>query len=181
MNNAASKKNVKTTYSYIFCVDGVLLRKISITFLEHRKNNGNLSRRIHSQIKSLFYRRSRITFAFSAEIRKQNTFSDVAHTKIKSVSCFRPKPWTTPGLSLAIKALRNFVYKQMDVDVKLAPTGDLNLLVKLQGHSPDVEKGRPINFNLNVSENLPALMESLKASDNFSKRVQQRLSKQPVN
>ena len=90
-------------------------------------------------------------------------------------------PDATPGLALAIKALRNFEYRQMDVDVKLVPAGDLDLLVKLQGHSPDVEEGRPINFNLNVSENLPALIESLQASDTFSKRVQQRLSKQPVN
>jgi len=90
-------------------------------------------------------------------------------------------PEASPGLSLAIKALRNFIYRQMDVDVNLVPNGDLNLLVKLQGHSPEVEKGRPINFKLNVSENLPALLESLQASDTFSKRVQQRLSKQPVN
>lgn len=85
-------------------------------------------------------------------------------------------PDTNPGLSLAIKALRNFVYRQMEVDVKLVPEGDLNLLVTLQGFSPDVEGGRPINFNLNVSENLPALMESLQASETFSQRIQQRLS-----
>ncbi|MFT4712229.1 MAG: hypothetical protein ACI8W1_000707 [Candidatus Azotimanducaceae bacterium] len=85
-------------------------------------------------------------------------------------------PETNPGLSLAIKALRNFVYREMDIDVNLLPEGDLNLLVKLQGYSPDVEKGRPINFNLNVSENLPALIESLQASETFSERIQQRLS-----
>jgi hypothetical protein len=85
-------------------------------------------------------------------------------------------PETNPGLSLAIKALRNFVYREMEIDVNLVPEGDLKLLVKLEGYSPDVENGRAINFNLNVSENLPALIESLQASDTFSERIQQRLS-----
>lgn len=65
--------------------------------------------------------------------------------------------------------------------MKLVPTGDLNLLVALQGSSPDVVDRRSINLNLNVSENLPALMESLQASEAFSKRIQQQLSHQPVN
>ncbi len=86
-------------------------------------------------------------------------------------------PATNPALDLAVRALRNFQYSKMDVEVNLSPAGALGLLVKLQGRSPDVEQGRPIHFNLNVSEDIPALLESLRASEEMTDRIQQRLSR----
>ncbi len=82
-----------------------------------------------------------------------------------------------PGLDLAIQALRNFQYESLNADVDYALDGQLTLAVKLRGRSPDVEKGRPIHFNLNVSENIPALLETLRASESVTERVQQRFSR----
>ncbi len=85
-------------------------------------------------------------------------------------------PATSMSLDLAIRALRNFVYTGMVVTVDYAPDGVLSALVNLKGNSPDVENGRPINFNMNITENIPALLESIRASEGMESRVQQRLS-----
>lgn len=84
-------------------------------------------------------------------------------------------PGSSPGLELAFRALQNFNYDHMNVDVDYVPEGDLDLNVRLQGRSPDVENGRPIHFNLNISQNIPVLLKSLSASDTMSDHIQQRL------
>lgn len=86
-------------------------------------------------------------------------------------------PATSMGLDLAIRALRNFEYTEMKVGVDYAPDGALAALVRLRGKSQDVENGRPIHFNVNVTENIPALLESIRASEATERRVQQRLSR----
>lgn len=86
-------------------------------------------------------------------------------------------PAGNPGLELAIRALRNFQYSLMRAEVDLDQDGSLQLAVRLEGRSPDVENGRPIHFNLNVTENVHDLLRSLRAADNLSERVQDRLSR----
>lgn len=86
-------------------------------------------------------------------------------------------PSVNPGLDLAIRALRNFQYKRMDLEVNYTVDGALDLGVRLEGSSPDVENGRPIHFNLHINEDIPKLLESLRASEAMSERVQQRLSR----
>ena len=58
---------------------------------------------------------------------------------------------------------------------RLRRTVALTLGVQLQGRNPAVEQGRAIQFNLNLNENLPALLESLRAAENVTDRVEQRL------
>ncbi|MCB1691157.1 MAG: YdbH domain-containing protein [Pseudomonadales bacterium] len=84
---------------------------------------------------------------------------------------------TAPGLDLAISALRNFTYTSLTADANYQPTGALDLKIHLKGSNPDVEKGRPFVFNLNINEDIPALLESLRASEATEERVQQRLSR----
>jgi hypothetical protein len=84
-------------------------------------------------------------------------------------------PTANPGLDLAIRALRDFDYELLEAGADMAEDGELRLLVKLHGSSPNVENGRPIHFNLNVTENIPVLLESLRASQAMTDRVQERL------
>jgi hypothetical protein len=46
--------------------------------------------------------------------------------------------------------------------------------VRLQGANPAVEQGRAIQFNLNLTESVPALLESLRAAERVTERVEQR-------
>jgi hypothetical protein len=81
------------------------------------------------------------------------------------------------GFGFAFRALEDFRYDTLDADVALAADGALKLAVRLQGANPAVEKGRPIRFNLNLAENIPALLESLRAAENAAKRVEHQLTR----
>jgi len=52
----------------------------------------------------------------------------------------------------------------------------LKLGVRLKGFNPAVENGRAIQFNLNLTESVPALLESLRAAEGVTKRVEQRFA-----
>ena len=70
------------------------------------------------------------------------------------------------GFGFAFQALEDFRYDTLDANVVLAADGALALTVRLRGANPAVEQGRAIAFNLNLNENLRALLESLRAADN---------------
>lgn len=78
-------------------------------------------------------------------------------------------------LGIAIKALQNFNYSLLSTR-PVYENGDLALNIRLEGSSPDVEKGRPIHFNLNINENIPALLESLQSADELEKRLRKKMS-----
>ena len=80
-----------------------------------------------------------------------------------------------PGLSLAMTALGDFRYAELGSFVDYETDGTLALRIRLAGASPDVEAGRPINFNLNVTQNLPLLLQSLRLSQNIGETLERRL------
>lgn len=82
-----------------------------------------------------------------------------------------------PGVGFAIAALGDFRFGVLDVVVNYEPNGDLQLGIHLEGHNPRFEAGRPIHYNLNISENIPMLLQSLQLSDEVSKRLQKRLTR----
>lgn len=79
------------------------------------------------------------------------------------------------ALDLVNLALSNYQYDVMDAEVDYLPSGELILAVKLEGISPAVNGGQQINVNLNVTDNIPALLESLQASRNITDALQREL------
>ena len=77
---------------------------------------------------------------------------------------------------VAIGALADFTYEKLEVDVTYDTDGTLTLGIRLEGSNSAVESGRPIHYNLNITENLPALLQSLQLSDELSERVEQGLT-----
>lgn len=84
---------------------------------------------------------------------------------------------TQPGLDIAFKALENFSYEALGINVNYDKVGNMQLGVRLEGHNPDLEDGRPVHFNLNVSENIPVLLQSLRLQDNFTKTLERRITR----
>jgi hypothetical protein len=78
------------------------------------------------------------------------------------------------GMGFVFQALEDFRFDTLDANVALAADGLLTLGVRLQGANPAVEQGRAIQFNLNLTESLPALLESLRAADKISSKVEDR-------
>ncbi len=78
------------------------------------------------------------------------------------------------GVGFAFQALEDFHYDTLDANVALATDGTLKLGVRLQGFNPAVENGRAIQFNLNLNESLPALLQSLRAADSVTNSLEKR-------
>jgi hypothetical protein len=89
-----------------------------------------------------------------------------------------------PALALAFKALENFHYDTMTMraDFSLGKayaeqSGDMLLAVALKGRNPTAPDTPPVNFNLNIRENIPDLLQTLQIGDDISDRIEQRIKK----
>jgi hypothetical protein len=67
------------------------------------------------------------------------------------------------GLDLMNQALGNYQFESLESTIDYTPDGELLLAMKMQGHNPDMNDGQRINLNLNLSDNIPALLRSLQA------------------
>ncbi|HUL13084.1 MAG TPA: YdbH domain-containing protein [Methylococcaceae bacterium] len=78
-----------------------------------------------------------------------------------------------------LQALSNLRYRSLTVKADSTPAGDLSLRVELRGSNPDWQSGRPVHLNVNLQENIPMLLRSLRFADELSesvgKRAQERL------
>jgi hypothetical protein len=82
---------------------------------------------------------------------------------------------SNPAMRLVTEALDDFHYDLLASDVHYATDGTLNLGLKLHGQNPALEGGRPINFSINLEEDIPALLTSLQLSDRVSETIQRRV------
>ncbi|RMG41172.1 MAG: hypothetical protein D6719_09030, partial [Candidatus Dadabacteria bacterium] len=69
---------------------------------------------------------------------------------------------SNPATAFLANLLKNYHYSNLSADLSLFESGTLKIAVKLEGKNPDLNNGRQVNVNLNVEENLPALLKSLK-------------------
>ncbi|MBD9413691.1 YdbH domain-containing protein [Pseudomonas sp. PDM16] len=82
---------------------------------------------------------------------------------------------SNPSMQLVADALDDFHYDLLDSSVGYDERGKLTLALRLQGRNPDLEKGRPINLNVNLEEDVPALLTSLQLTDKVSETIRQRV------
>ncbi|WP_217476952.1 YdbH domain-containing protein [Stutzerimonas stutzeri] len=80
-----------------------------------------------------------------------------------------------PAMRLVTEALDDFHYSLLASDVHYSADGKLDLGLRLQGRNPALEGGRPINFSINLEEDIPALLTSLQLSDRVSETIQRRV------
>jgi len=67
------------------------------------------------------------------------------------------------ALDIMNRALSNYRFESLESSIDYSPDGELVLSMQLQGRNPDMDNGRQVNLNLNVSDNIPALLQSLQA------------------
>lgn len=88
-------------------------------------------------------------------------------------------------MKVVLDALNDFHYSVLASDVSYNNQGQLILTLNLQGSNPALEGGRAINLNINLEEDIPALITSLqlssKISDKIKQRVQQRIQQSSAN
>lgn len=81
------------------------------------------------------------------------------------------------GVGFAFEALSNFHYEALDVKANYSETGELNLGVALLGRNPEMQEQRPVRYNINISENIPALIKSIKLTQDIGADIERRLTK----
>ncbi len=82
-----------------------------------------------------------------------------------------------PGMKLVTDALEDFHYDLLDGSVDYTTSGTLQLGLRLHGQNPAIEQGRPINFNINLQEDVPSLLASLQLTDKVNDIIQQRIQR----
>ena len=68
-----------------------------------------------------------------------------------------------PAMDLVNQALSNYQFHSLESSIDYSPEGELLLGMKLRGRNPDMNGGQEINLNLNISDNIPSLLRSLRA------------------
>ena len=82
---------------------------------------------------------------------------------------------TNPTMRIVADALEDFHFNVLSSGLSYDESGKLLLNVRLEGQNPDVEKGRPINLNVNLEEDIPALLASIQLSNQVSEIIQKRI------
>lgn len=88
---------------------------------------------------------------------------------------------TNPAMRLVADALDDFHFNLLSSDLNYDQSGKLLLNVRLEGQNPDVEKGRPIHLNINLEEDIPALLASIQLSGQVSEIIQKRVRERLEN
>jgi len=89
-----------------------------------------------------------------------------------------PIPSSNPSVQLVNDALSNYQYETMNTEVYYDENGDLRMEVQLQGINPDMNGGQPINLNVNITDNIPTLLRSLRASRVITEALEESLTEQ---
>ena len=80
-------------------------------------------------------------------------------------------------MQMAMQILSDFHFKVLELRADYQPDGQLALHVELKGNNPAYEKGRPIEFNLNIEENVLKLLQSLRMADEISGKLEKKVQK----
>lgn len=80
----------------------------------------------------------------------------------------RYQPSTPVADNIGLQALRDFRYSRLDLGVNYDADGQYRLVLKLDGHNPQLYSGHPIAFNMNINGALPGLFQGALLSGDFS-------------
>ncbi len=73
------------------------------------------------------------------------------------------------GMELAFKALQDFQYSDLNAKIEYKTDGWMNLSLFLKGKSDLLGEGRPVEFNLNLDENIKDLLKSMALVNKYSR------------
>lgn len=88
---------------------------------------------------------------------------------------------SNPAMRIVADALDDFHFNLLSSGVSYDQSGKLLLNLHLEGQNPDVKKGRPINLNINLEEDIPALLASIQLSGQVSEIIQKRVRERLEN
>ena len=81
------------------------------------------------------------------------------------------------AMDIVVQALQNFHYSVLNSTIDYDEKGKLSLGLRLEGKNPDLRDGQPVVLNVNLEENIPALLTSLQLSGRVNEAVTRRVRK----
>ncbi len=81
-----------------------------------------------------------------------------------------------PLLKITLDALKNYHYDELSADVDYNYQGDLTLAARLNGMNPDFNQGQKINLNINLEDNIPTLLKSLRVAQDISGMIDNKVN-----
>lgn len=103
-----------------------------------------------------------------------NALAPGGHVAVDS-SALTSMAGENPSLRTLAAVLENFTYRTLSSEINYDDNGKLNLQLQLNGFNPDVEQGRPVEFNLTLQEDLPALIKGLQLTNSVNEIVRERI------
>lgn len=79
------------------------------------------------------------------------------------------------AMDLVVQALQNFHYSVLQSTIDYDEEGKLALGLRLEGENPDLRGGQPVVLNINLEEDIPALLTSLQLSGRVNEAVTERV------
>jgi|GEM_PF-2629220 len=79
------------------------------------------------------------------------------------------------SMETLLTVLEDFHYTILDSQVSLDEQQKLRLKLRLEGNNPKVENGRQVNLNIQIEEDLPALITSMQITNQINSTIQQRI------
>lgn len=81
---------------------------------------------------------------------------------------------TNVGLKMALEALENFHFDTLDIKLNYRKDGTAHLNTRLKGSNPDWNNGHPVDFTINIEENIPKLLQALQFTEKLTKSIEKR-------
>lgn len=104
-----------------------------------------------------------------AELHSEGTGGEIRYT---------PTTMNPSGVTgYALRAVDNLQYNKLTVTADYAASGQLDLLIGIQGTSPGLNTSRPVHLNINAEQNLPALLKSLRFSKGLTDELDKRVKR----
>jgi hypothetical protein len=84
---------------------------------------------------------------------------------------------TNAGLKIALDVLEDFHYSKLNIIIDYSPDGSLVLKNNLAGQNPSWQQGQPIDFSINIEENVLQLLKTLNFTNSLNDKISQKLNK----
>lgn len=88
-----------------------------------------------------------------------------------------PESGSVGGVGLVLDALKNFQYRRLEVGVEGELTGEMTLLLTLEGSNPDVYDGYPFQLNLNLEGPLADVVQGSTTGFRIQDAIEERFQK----
>ncbi|WP_409523056.1 YdbH domain-containing protein [Nitrincola sp. MINF-07-Sa-05] len=80
------------------------------------------------------------------------------------------------GLRMAFEALTDMQFSLLQLTLDYQPSGDANLVARIQGRNPEWQDGRPIDLTISIEENILDLLKALQLTGRITDRIDQHFT-----